>query len=127
MKSGMVGILAFFAILGCSGSEFQCNSEKQEVASKQEKICVLAIGKLDSTLLEELTADLEKIFERKVELSQSALDLEFAYSPKRKHIHRLFWKNSPKYALKRVIELSASWMSTFMSLISISSSGKQMW
>ena len=87
MKSGMVGILAFSAILGCSGSEFQCNSEKQEVASKQEKICVLAIGKLDSTLLEKLTADLEKIFERKVELSQSALDLEFAYSPKRKQYH----------------------------------------
>jgi archaemetzincin len=82
-----VGIFAFLAILGCSSNEFRHRSEKQKMAWKQEKICVLAIGKLDSTLLEKLAADLERTFERKAEISRIPLDLEFAYNPERKQYH----------------------------------------
>ncbi|MCK4428160.1 MAG: archaemetzincin family Zn-dependent metalloprotease [candidate division Zixibacteria bacterium] len=52
--------------------------------SKQEKICVLAINEVDTAFLEKLSVGLEKIFEQKVEISQSPLDLKFAYNPERK-------------------------------------------
>jgi archaemetzincin len=82
-----IGIFTFLAILGCSSNEFRHRSEKQEMAWKQEKICVLAIGKLDSTVLDKLAADLERTFERKVEITRIPLDLEFAYNPERKQYH----------------------------------------
>jgi archaemetzincin len=84
MKSGIVGVLVFLVILGCSANKSLHKSEKQEMDSNQERICVLAISKLDSTLLEKLSTDLKKIFEQKVEVVQSPLDLEFAYNPERK-------------------------------------------
>ena len=87
MRSGTAGFFALLTILGCSNNEMQHRSDKREVASKREKICVLAISKFDSTLLQKLTADLEKIFEQKVEVSESPVDLGFAYNPERKQYH----------------------------------------
>ena len=87
MKSGIVGVLVSLVILGCSANISQLKGEKQEVLPKQEKICVLAISKLDSTLLEKLSADLEKIFGQQVEVVQSPLNLEFAYNPERKQYY----------------------------------------
>lgn len=83
MKSEIVGVVTFFVILGCSASKSLHKGEKQKMDSKQEKICLLAISKLDSTLLEKLSTDLEKTFEQQVEVTQTSLDLEFAYNPER--------------------------------------------
>jgi archaemetzincin len=87
MKSVILGVVVFLIILGCSTNEFQHEDEKQEVRLKQEKICLLAISKLDSTLLEKLSTDLEKIFGQKVEVSQNPLNLEFAYNLERDQYH----------------------------------------
>jgi archaemetzincin len=87
MKSGIVGVVAFFVILGCSASKSLYKSEKQEMDSKQEKICLLVISKLDSTLLEKLSTGLEKIFEQQVQVTQNSLDLEFAYNPEREQYY----------------------------------------
>jgi len=87
MKSGIVGVLVFLVILGCSANRSQNKSEKQRMDSKQEKICVLAISKWDSTLLEKLGADLEEIFGEKVEVSQNPLNLEFAYNSEREQYY----------------------------------------
>lgn len=93
-KSGTIGVLAILAILGCSANRSQHAGEKQEVKSKsefgsrgQEKICLLAINGVDTTLLEELSTDLEKILEQKVKVSQAQWDLEFAYNPERKQYY----------------------------------------
>jgi len=87
MKSVIFRALIFLVILGCSTNEFQYKGEKQEARSKQEKICLLAINKVDSTLLEKLSTDLEKIFGQKIKVSQISLDLEFAYNPERKQYY----------------------------------------
>ena len=84
MKSGIVGVLVFLVILGCSANRARYKGEKQRMDSKQEKICVLAINEVDTAFLEKLSVGLEKIFEQKVEISQSPLDLKFAYNPERK-------------------------------------------
>jgi len=84
MKSETVGLVAFFVIFGCSANKSLYKGEKQKMGSKQEKICVLAISGVDTTFLEKLNADLEKIFEQQVEVTQTSLDLEFAYDPERK-------------------------------------------
>ncbi|MFQ6002599.1 MAG: archaemetzincin family Zn-dependent metalloprotease [Candidatus Zixiibacteriota bacterium] len=57
------------------------------MAPRRGKICVLGISKFDSTFLEKLSTDLEKILEQKVEVSQSPLDLEFAYNPEREQYY----------------------------------------
>ena len=50
---------------------------------KPEKICVLAIENVDAAFLEKLSTNLEKIFGQKVKVSQTPLNLEFAYNPER--------------------------------------------
>jgi archaemetzincin len=87
MKSGTAGFFALLTILGCSNNEMQHRIDEREVASKRQKICVLAISKFDSTVLQKFTADLEKIFEQEVEVSQSPMDLGFAYNPERRQYH----------------------------------------
>jgi len=87
MKSGIFPAVIFLVILGCSTNEFQHEGEKQETRSKQEKIHLLAIDKVDPTLLEKLRTNLEKIFVQKIKVSQTSLDLEFAYNPERKQYY----------------------------------------
>lgn len=87
MKSKIIAILTFFIILGCSANRSQHKSEKQEMAEKSGKICLLAIGKVDRALLEKLSPDLEKIFGQKVKVSQTPLNFEFAYNPERKQYY----------------------------------------
>jgi len=87
MTSEIVGILAFLLILGCSANRSPHKSEKQRMDTNQQNICVVAISKLDPNLLEKLRVGLEKIFEQNLEVSQSPLDLEFAYNPKREQYY----------------------------------------
>jgi archaemetzincin len=88
MKLGIVDILVFLAILGCSANQSPHNKdEKSKMDLKQEKICIVAISKLDSSLLEKLRVDLEEIFEQKVEVIQNPMDLEFAYNPQREQYY----------------------------------------
>lgn len=87
MKSEIFCVMIFLVIIGCSTNEFQHKSEKQETKSKQEKICILAINKVDPILLEKLRANLENIFGQKIKVSQISLDLEFAYNPERKQYY----------------------------------------
>ena len=84
IKSAILGVVAFWVILGCSANRSQQKGEKEEVTSKQGKICILAINKLDTVFLEKLRSDLEKIFGQRVEVLQNPLNLEFAYNPERK-------------------------------------------
>lgn len=93
-ESGIIGVLVILAILGCSAIRSQHASEKKEVKSKsefesrgEEKICLLAINRVDTTLLEKLRIGLEKILEQKVKVSQTQWDLEFAYNPERKQYY----------------------------------------
>ncbi len=79
--------MIFLVILGCSTNEFQHKGKKQEVKSKQGEIYILAINKVDSTLLEKLRANLEKIFGQKIRVRQISLDLEFAYNSERKQYY----------------------------------------
>jgi len=87
MKSGIVGLVAFFVIVGCSANKSLFKGEKQKMGSNQGRICVLAISEVDTTLLEKLSADLEKIFGQKVEVNQSPLNLEFAYNAEREQYY----------------------------------------
>lgn len=87
MRSEIVCISVFLAILGCSANRSSHKSEKQKMDLNQQNICVVAISKMDLCLLEKLRVDLEKIFEQNVEVSQSPLDLEFAYNPKREQYY----------------------------------------
>jgi archaemetzincin len=87
MKSGILSAMIFLVILGCSTNEFQHKGKKQEVKSKQGEIYVLAINKVDSTLLEKLSTNLEKIFGQKIRVRQISLDLEFAYNSERKQYY----------------------------------------
>jgi archaemetzincin len=87
MKSGIFLAMIFLVILGCSTNEFQHKGKKQEVKSKQGEIYILGINKVDSTLLEKLSTDLEKIFGQKIRVNQIQLDLEFAYNPERKQYY----------------------------------------
>lgn len=79
--------MIFLVILGCSTNEFQHKGKKQEVKSKQGEIYILAINKVDSTLLEKLRTNLEKIFGQKIRVRQISLDLEFAYNSERKQYY----------------------------------------
>jgi archaemetzincin len=83
MKLLVIGILVFLAIFGCSANRSPREGEKQEMNPKPEKICVLAIGNVDAAFLEKLSTHLERIFEQKVKVSQTPLNLEFAYNPER--------------------------------------------
>jgi archaemetzincin len=87
MKSGIFCAMIFLVILGCSTNEFQHKSEEQKAKSKQEKICILAINKVDPILLEKLKINLENTFGRKIKVSQISWDLEFAYDPERKQYY----------------------------------------
>jgi len=79
--------MIFLVILGCSTNEFQHEGKRQEVKSKQGEIYVLGINKVDSTLLEKLKTNLEKIFGQKIRVRQISLDLEFAYNSERKQYY----------------------------------------
>jgi archaemetzincin len=87
MKSGIFCAMIFLVILGCSTNEFQHEGKRQEVKSKQGEIYVLGINKVDSTLLEKLKTNLEKIFGQKIRVRQISLDLEFAYNSERKQYY----------------------------------------
>jgi archaemetzincin len=87
MKSGIVGLVAFFVTVGCSANKSLYKGGKQKMGSKQEKICVLAISEVDTTFLGKLSAGLERIFGQKVEVRQSPLNLEFAYNPEREQYY----------------------------------------
>lgn len=87
MKPGIFCVTIFLVILGCSTNEFQYKGEKQEVKSKQGEIYILGINKVDSTLLEKLRTNLEKIFGQKIRVSLISWDLEFAYNPERKQYY----------------------------------------
>ncbi|MCJ7577586.1 MAG: archaemetzincin family Zn-dependent metalloprotease [candidate division Zixibacteria bacterium] len=87
MKPGIFCVTIFLVILGCSTNEFQYKGEKQEVKSKQGEIYILGINKVDSTLLEKLRTNLEKIFGQKIKVSLISWDLEFAYNPERKQYY----------------------------------------
>jgi hypothetical protein len=91
VKSGIIGVLVFLVVFvrivhldGRSDKDSEPKGEKQERKLKQEKICLLVLGEVDTTLLEKLSTGLEKIFGKKVKVSQIPLNLEFAYNPERK-------------------------------------------
>jgi archaemetzincin len=83
MKSQIIGILVFLVIFGCSADRSPHEGEKQGMNPPPEKICVWAIGNADTAFLEKLSTSLEKIFGQKVKVSQTSLNLEFAYNPER--------------------------------------------
>jgi archaemetzincin len=87
MKPEIFGVLLFSVIIGCPAKGPQHKDQKREVSPKQEKICVVAISKLDSSLLKKLSIDLGKIFGQAVEVTESPLNLEFAYNPERKQYY----------------------------------------
>jgi archaemetzincin len=94
IKSEIVFVLVILAMLGCSANGFQYTGEKQEVKSKselesrgEERIYLLGINGVDTTLLEKLRTGLERILEQKVEVSQTQWDLEFAYNRERKQYY----------------------------------------
>ena len=88
VKSGLIGVLVFLVIFGCSAISSRHKDEKREIQPKPEKmICLLAINRVDNTLLERLSTNLEKIFGGKVQVSHAPLDLQFAYNVERDQYH----------------------------------------